>query len=882
MRAALLASLLLVASCGKPAMTAVAPADPDGRGEEAKPEHALTLPEGVELEQVALRLRVDPGAEEVSGTAALTLRFHQQRAQFFVHAEGLEIARAALDRGDSTIQARLEETSVEGVMRVRLASAIGPGEAILRIEYRAPFSDSLEGIYSVKDGAGRYALTQMQPIAARRVFPSFDQMSTKVPYALTLEVPERMLAVANTEVKSRGPLGDGFDAVTFARTPPLPSYLVAFAVGPFDAVTGTPLPPTKLRQVAIPLRGLATRGRGIELRYALAHVKPSFEALESYFGRPAPVEKLDMLAAPDFWAGAMENPGLFLFRDSILLLPAKPDAAARRIFALVMAHELAHLWFGNLVTPSRFEDLWLNEAFATHLSYSTLAKIHPEHRADILRAKSANRAKEIDALEGARAVRRPIESVHDVKSAFDAITYEKGAALLHAYESYLGEEALREAITSHIEANENEATDTEAFLDALSRVAPAEVVTSLRAHLERAGVPELRFSLRCERSSSSLRVEQLGEDRAPYPVAACVRIDGERRCQVFDERESSLGLSRCPTRVEPNADGAGYYRAVLEDTLFESYRARSLAKVGAPENVVFFGDATSRFRGGELDFDRYLSLLRTLGASSDEALASLPIEPLRFLHDEVAAEDGRAAIADELRTLYLARFGSLGFESGPNEEADRARDAIGGVLLGRVRDAKIEAQAVERARAVVGLGSRRDPEALAPGIFVPTVSLALESEGEPLFDALVARFRTTVAPSERLDLLRGVGSVRDPALAKRALELAFDPAVRRNEAIVLLGAQLARRETRSAAFDFLVERWDALVQKLGPSTAGSLASLSAYACDEEQIRSLKAALEPRAADVPGGPRFLETGLARAKACVARVSAERAALQAAKR
>ncbi|NLY93370.1 MAG: hypothetical protein GXY23_05010 [Myxococcales bacterium] len=867
--------LALVASCGKPAMSAVAPADPEvPRGAPVEPAHALELPGDVTLQRVALRLRVDPAADHFAGVVALHLHFPRKTAEFLLHAEDLEVQSAHVEQGEKIVSAKIEPTSVRGVARVRLANEV-KGEAVLEIEYRGEFSDSLEGLYVVRDGAGRYALTQMQPIAARRVFPGFDQMRTKVPYALTLEVPERMIAVANAAEASRYAIGDGFDEVRFEPTPPLPSYLVAFAVGPFDVVQGPALPPTAHRAHEIRLRGLATRGRGIEIRTALENVRPLVEALEAYFESAAPIEKLDLLAAPDFAAGAMENPGLFVVRDSILLLSPKVDAAARRLFVQVMAHELAHLWFGHVATPARFEDIWLNEAFATYLAYEVVARAHPQHRAEVLRAKSANRAKDVDALPGARPILRRMSSVHDVKGAFDVLTYEKGAALLHAVEEFVGEDAMRRAIVAHVRAAaDSGVTDTEAFLRALEEATSSAIAASLRDALQRGGVPEVRFEVDCAAAPSIRLRQREGETRS---ILICMRVDGGPTCLHLDEPERVVSLSRCPSRLEPNVDGAGYYRSVLEGELFEWYLKRSFSLVSAAENVVFFGDATARFHEGALSFGRYLELLRLLGRSRLETLETLPLEPLRFLHDEVAKADSRRRVRALLAELYVERFRALGFEAGPDEAADRARDAIGAVILERIDDPALRDEAVSRAKSFLGYGTRPDADALAPGLRAPALSLALAVEGARFFDALVERFRTTVSVTERGDLLRAIGSARDGKLRERALELVFDPAVRKNEVLVLLGAQLARRETRADAFAFLVSRWEPLVAKLGPSTAGSLASLAAYACDPAEAASVEARLAPLADDVPGGPSFLATGLARARDCAARVERERAAL-----
>jgi alanyl aminopeptidase len=339
-------------------------------------------------------------------------------------------------------------------------------------------------------GGDDYVFTQFQPIAARRAFPGFDEPSFKAPFELTLTVPHGHVAVGNSPALSEEKDPSGRRRIRFAPTPPLPTYLVAWAVGPFDVVEA-PLPPSAEREHSLPLRGLAPRGRGPELRFALDHTGPLLESLERYFASPYPFAKLDVIAVPDFGAGAMENVGAFTFRDSLLLIdPDRAPEWQRRSFANVMAHELAHSWFGNLVTMPWWDDLWLNESFATWM----LQQVHSAMNAD--------------SLDSARSIRQPIASDHDIANAFDGITYSKGAGVLAMFERWLGEESFRAGIRRHVEEHRFGSADADDLLQALSAASGRDVSGPFQGFLTRPGVPFLRTREVCDSAGSRLVVEQ--------------------------------------------------------------------------------------------------------------------------------------------------------------------------------------------------------------------------------------------------------------------------------------------------------------------------------------------------------------------------------------
>jgi alanyl aminopeptidase len=287
-------------------------------GDESAPQGRLTRT--IRPVHYTIDLEVRPDANFFSGEVAIALAIDAPTDRIWLHAEDLEVSQAILE--DIAREARAaswEDTDARGVVALRFSDPIGPGPATLRVRYRANVGQQLEGLYVVDVDGASYAFTQLAPISGRRVFPGFDEPSFKTPFDVSLTVPGGLEALANTPAVERRELPNGDQRIRFATTPPLRTYLVAWAVGPFDVSEGR-LPPTDGRDHPVPFRGLATRGRGRDLTYALAHTPPLLESLESYFGTAYPFRKLDVIAVPDFEFGAMENVGAITFRESLLLI----------------------------------------------------------------------------------------------------------------------------------------------------------------------------------------------------------------------------------------------------------------------------------------------------------------------------------------------------------------------------------------------------------------------------------------------------------------------------------------------------------------------------------------------------------------------------------
>ena len=471
------------------------------------------LPENVEPTHYQLTLKIDPEQKRFSGQTSINLKIKEATSHFYLNGKELTINSVVLKNSHGkTFKATVKDTSVEGVMKVTADKKLSAGNYIITFDYNAPFNENLEGLHRVKDGDQYYAFTQMESISARLAFPSFDEPRFKTTFDIEFIIPEKLKAISNTPEAETKELADGWKKVTFVTSKPLPTYLVAFFVGDFDVVEMPDMPATSLRKVAIPLRGIAAKGKGKKLAYALSQTQTVVEALEEYFQVPYPYRKLDVLAVPDFAAGAMENAGAITYREQLLLLDEKSSINQKRNSISVQAHELAHQWFGNLVTPVWWNDIWLNEAFATWMAATVLERQFPGEQWQRQQIRSSKNAMNSDSIPSARKIRNPIKSNSDIITAFDGITYQKGSGVLFMVENFMGEENFRKGVQKYMNKYAWGNTTAIDFFETIASVLEPKkaeaVVKSFRNFVEQAGVPILNIVQSCQNDKAVLTVEQ--------------------------------------------------------------------------------------------------------------------------------------------------------------------------------------------------------------------------------------------------------------------------------------------------------------------------------------------------------------------------------------
>ncbi|MCB9602821.1 MAG: ERAP1-like C-terminal domain-containing protein [Sandaracinus sp.] len=895
-----LASVLWLVGCGprpegqRPTTLAPAPEPTEEVTVAPLPDEAPPLgqlSDAVVPRRYRLALEVVPERHGFHGVVEIDVQLAEATRRVWLHGERLAVGSAVVrDSAGTEHAATYTEVHDDGVAQLVTETPIAAGDATIRVEYDAPFNRALRGLYRVDVGSSSYAFTQLEAVSARLVFPGFDEPRFKVPFELTMKVRADDAAIFNTPETGREPADEGMVNVRFAPTPPLPTYLLALAVGPLDVVEHEAIPANALRDRPIPLRGLAARGKGDQLAYALQNTARIVVALEEYFGVAYPYAKLDIAAVPDFAAGAMENPGLITFRETLLLLGDGSNApeGQKRAYAYVMAHELAHQWFGNLVTMQWWDDLWLNEAFATWMGGKITGQLWPAYRSDLSQVEMTMSAMRTDSLVNARQIRQPIESNHDIRNAFDSITYRKGGAVLTMFERWMGEDVFRRGIQSYVRAHANGNATFEDLLSALSESAGRDVATSFRTFLFQPGLPFLETTVSCEgtpsvtvRQSRFLPVGSTGETDRSWQLPVCLRWAAGRgapqtTCALIESAEQSIPLEACPSWVHPNADGAGYFRFGLEPERLRALRG-AWAKLSEREQITLADSLQAAHDAGHLAASDYFASLEPLARSTVRPIAQAPMGALAFARDELLEPAQLASLQRFSSRLYGPQMRRLGWTPRRGEDGEQAilRAAVVSHLAFVARDAAVRREAERRALAFLKLDGDGsvDRDALDSNLVGTALAVAVQEGDAERFGKIRARLFVTDDALLRGQLLGALGMTTDPALAAQARELALDERVRVNELWSPLGAQISMPETRDATWQFLTERFDALAARLDQG-AGSVPGFAGAMCSNEAADAAQAFFGERVATLPGGPRNLASAVERARLCAAKVEAHR--------
>ena len=841
----------------------------------------LRLPGSVRPVRQAIDLSLDPGRESFSGSVAIELELAEPVRVLWLNAVGLRILEAALDRGDKTKHLRVVHGNEDfvGFAADRLLPA---GHAQLRVRFEGPVSRrDEEGVFAVQEQGAWYLFTQFEAVQARRAFPCFDEPAFKIPWDVTLRVPRGAVALSNSpETRSSGEAGQ--DVHVYARTPPLPSYLVAFAVGPFDLV---PVAPSGRKRV--PTRLVVPHGRAADTAWARESTPRTLALLEDYFDRAYPYDKLDEVAIPgvDF---AMEHPGLVTYGLSAMAKrPAEETISSRRGWVSLAAHELAHQWVGDLVTMAWWDDTWLNESFASWLGEKVADRFQPDWGVAIDRASNRSDALFADAAASARRIRQPIASKDDIFNAFDGVTYGKGEAVLEMVEAWLGEAVFARAVKAYVERHAWGNATAADFIAALSAAAGRDLSGVLSSFLDQTGAPVVSAELRCD-GEPRLALAQRPYRALGSPVEAktwslpvCVRAAGRegRTCTLLAAATGEIRLdgASCPAWFSANAGATGYYRTLLSADA--ARHALQTNELGAAERVALAGDVDALMLAGDVSAADALGLVPLFAHDSDHRVVSAGVE-LTGVLSGLVPDAQRGAFEARVRSAYGERAHALGWTVRPGDDDDvrLLRRTVLGVITSQGRDPELSQQAA----ALVGRWLE-DPGVLDPELVATAIGAATASADRPLVERLrQALFRTTDR-DRRESLIDGLGRVRDPGLARELLPLTLDDRLDPRESIAILWGLAGHRETRRAAFDFLKANYDALAGRLPRGEASPILYLpfvGSGLCAADTHAEIEAFFGARNKALVGGPRVLAQALEAVDQCVARARVQEPALAAA--
>jgi alanyl aminopeptidase len=868
-----------------------------------EPVPALRLPSDTRPLAESIELHVDPRQDRFSGAVDIDVRFDRPRSVVWLHGKDLHVTGASVTPdGGAPLVATWQDRGESGMASLSLAGTAPAGKARIHVAFDAPFGRGQTGLYRTREAGVDYAFTQFEAIKARLAFPCFDEPGFKIPFTTTLVVPPDMQAIANTREVSRATEG-GEVRVHFAPTLPLPSYLVAFAVGTLDVVAAPDVPPNAVRTRPLPLRGVTPHGRGKDIAYALAHTGEIVAILEGYFGIEYPWDKLDILAVPGK-GGAMENAGAVTFGERLLLFDAATaPVSQRRGYASVMAHELAHQWTGDLVTMAWWDDTWLNEAFATWIGAKAGQAWDPKLHLDVSAARGVQGAMGTDALVSSRSIRQPIASTHDIENAFDGITYQKGGGVLAMFERFAGPEAWQKGLHAYLLAHRLGNATADDFLDAENAATGKDVKTAFHTFLDQPGVPFLEVSTECSAShaspdrraevpgSSRIHVKQsrylpvgsTGNAGVTWQVPFCWRDRGGGSCRLLTQAETDIDLgppAACPLDVFPNADGAGYYRFSLAPKDLAEVRS-NLGKLSTREKIAYASSLRSAFARATTPMKDVVAAVAPLAEDPDPAIAEEPMGYVTQAREWLFVTPLRGNVEGYARRLYAPVARRLGWDpkKGEDDETRTLRGSVLGFLATTGRDPAVRAEARRRGRAYLGIGKDGviHPDAVDANLVGVALGVVGEEADRATWDAMKALLAGSVDETVRGRLAWALGAARDPALATAAREVVLDPALLRDsEMLTPLWAQLSQPEMRDVAWAWVKEHYDAILARLPKHHGGvQLVSTGRAYCDEAHARDVEAFFTPKIESIEGGPRALAQALEDVRLCAARRGAQEA-------
>ncbi|MGB2818661.1 MAG: M1 family metallopeptidase [Burkholderiaceae bacterium] len=775
------------------------------------------LPKDVVPTHYTLRFELDPDRETFTGRTEIELDVRRPTSAIVLNANELDATRAVLT-SESGASRSVAVTPDKATSQWRIdwtpPEPLPPGRWRLAIDYRGKVEKRGEGLFRVeyrtaaREGTLRMLATQLEPIHARSVFPSFDEPAFRATFDVVITAPSQFEAVSNMPVLRRSPAGEGRRETVFQRSPSMPTYLVALAVGEFDTLADS--------FDGTPLRILTAPGRAEEARYAMEVTKKLLGYFRDYFGIPYMLPKLDQLAIPGVRGGAMEDWGAISYSESLLLYdPKRSSARQQQLIFNVVAHEVAHQWFGDLVTAAWWDDIWLNEAFADWMQEKALAHFNPLWGTRARERLSREPALALDATGATRAIADPPTHESAIDEVFDDITYRKGGTVLRMFEAQLGEDVFRDGLRRYMAAHAYSNATADDLWHHLSKAAGLDLTDVVGGWMRQRGFPLLKVFTDCRDGRTHVELSQerfTSTSAAPlagtWQVPVVIHAAGTTKRVMLGRAPERVDFPGC-VAVVANGGDDGYYRVQYDEANMARLRD-GFAALPATERVGLVADTMALARSGRIPFAEYFRLLDAMRGEREGAVWQQVIEHLEYLDDAFARTPVQDSVRAYGRSLLRPVFGPLGWQPRGGEDADilRLRDQLI-EALGRFDDPETTA----RARSMFAAYTATPSVPIDPSIRQGVVRTAARTADTATFETLRRLIRG--AGSQEDEFLFGGAMVRmrDPALVQRVMELGITDEWRPGAAswymrnIGVYSGQPAR------ARDFVVEHFAAVQAK---------------------------------------------------------------------
>lgn len=793
------------------------------------------------------RIFIEPDLEngQFTGEETIFLTVESPTKDVVLNSVGLEIGEVEIAQageeghGKWIAPEQTIENKEKQQITFRFQQSLKPGKHELRIKFGGRLNEKLEGFYlsSFTDEKGekqKIACTQMEPTDARKVFPCFDEPDLKATFKVTLAVDEGMTAISNAAVQFDKTEGrSGKRQITFAETPKMSTYLVCFVVGTFEATEVA-----KVNNVSI--RVWATPGHKDQCAFASNVAQKMLPYFESYFGVKYPVDKLDLIAIPDFSAGAMENLGAVTFRETRLLVDEKTaSTVAKQDVATVIAHEMAHMWFGDVVTMKWWDDLWLNEAFATWMSVKAMEVYKPEWNPWDLFVKDRAPALASDSLSSTRPIYSEVLNPTEAEEMFDEITYEKGASVLRMLERFLGEETYMKGIQKYIRDHQFGNAETKELWAALESVSGKPVASIMQNWVYSPGYPVITVGDRASSrkaggtgialgltqdyftispsndagSKSQLAAAEKAKKLKLWHVPVTSRVlkdsvDTSKDPGTFvklllTERKSELPNVPAKGPVVVNALADGYYRVQYTREMSESLGKKAQSSMTPAERYQFLNDTWAFVEAGTMPVSQYMALTSYFRDETDPNVIELLVAQIATL-DWFVKDSSRADFAAFVRDRFSPMARRLGWE--PKDDETELTQILRSHVLTAIGTYGQDRGTIAEARKFWDI-YQEQPQDINPNLYEAIVAIMAYNGDRGVYDEMEALFKDAVTPEAKLRNLYGLAYFRDPDLQKRTLELALTDAVKTQDAPHVVLHLLKTTSGRDLGWSFVKQHW---------------------------------------------------------------------------
>jgi aminopeptidase N/puromycin-sensitive aminopeptidase len=814
---------------------------------------AQRLPEVARPENYKLTFSPDLEKATFEGEETISIRVLKPTSEITLNAADIDFHEVTIASGGSTQKAKVTPEKDKEMVVLAVEKPLAPGAATIHITYAGILNSEMRGLYLGKDDQGRkYAASQFEATDARRAFPSFDEPDYKATFDITAVADKGMVAISNQKIVSDTPGPGDKHTVRFATTARMSSYLAALVVGNFEYIEG--------EADGIPIRVYSTPGKKEMGRFALESAEHVLSYYDKYFNIKYPYGKLDLVGLPDFSAGAMENTGCITFREILLQIDDKNGSVdLKKTIASVIAHEMAHQWFGDLVTMKWWDDIWLNEGFATWMSSKPIEAWKPEWNFNLDDVSQTGGTMNTDSLANTRPIHQAAETPAQIQELFDGIAYGKAAAVLRMLESYLGEQTFRAGVNAYIQQHQYANATADDFWEAQAKTSKKPVDQIMPTFVKQAGVPIINVKSQCSAGSTAVTLDQRRyyydreKFQAPndelWQVPMCLKSSaGAQKCELLTKRQETFTLPGCSTWVLANAGATGYYRVGYQPDAVRALASDTESKLSPAERIALQTDIWASVRVGREPVGDYLAFAQGLGSDRNRAVLDDVLGRLHFIDQYLVTDNDRDSYRVWLRQYLTPILKDVGWEPRPgdSDEQRTLRARVFNALGYDARDPEVLAQARKIADKALDNPASVDEE-LAGSAF----GLVALTGDQAFYDRLMAGLKNPKSPEEYYLYFVTLTQFGDSNLLQRTLDYAISPDVRSQDALRLISDVMRNPDGEKLAWDFIRQHWANVEKAGGPFASAEVVGATSSFCDahmRDQVVDFYAAHKIEAAE----------------------------------